>query len=87
MVTYFTGVCSTFLSDMAHADKAGLDQMHRQFALESVQFHQALPIYAYKPDFLGKLKQQQCVVLKSAAGSGSAQDCCVAFATVSRLLY
>lgn len=80
MVTYFTGVCSTFLSDLAHADKSGLDQMQMQHALESVQFHQALPIYAYKPDFLGKLKQQQCVVLRSSAGSGNASICCGACA-------
>lgn len=71
MVTYFTGVCSTFLSDMKiNAHTAGLDLIHRQFGLESVQFLQALPIYASKPDFLGKLRRQQCIVLKSAAGSG-----------------
>ena len=65
MVTYFTQVCSTFLSDMkAKMSKAGLDQIHRQFGLESVQFHQALPMYASKHDFLGKLQQKQCVVLK-----------------------
>ena len=77
MVTYFTGMCSTFLRDMSvNADEAGLDRMHRQFGLESVQFHQALPIYAYKLDFLGKLQQQQCVVLKSAAGSGNHATAC-----------
>ncbi len=77
MVTYFTQVCSTFLSDMkAKMSKAGLDQIHRQFGLESVQFHQALPMYASKHDFLGKLQQKQCMVLKSAAGSGTRSTCC-----------
>lgn len=76
MVTYFTQVCSSFLSKMkAKMSKAGLDQIHRQFGLESVQFLQALPMYASKHDFLGKLQQKQCVVLKSAAGSGTRSTC------------
>lgn len=73
MLSYFQDTCTVFLRDMkAHANKAGLDRVHTLFQLESLQFQQALPMYAVKPDFLSLLKQKQCVVLTAAAGTG---DC------------
>ena len=75
MLSYFQGMCTTFLSDMkTNATKAGLDRILRLFQLESVQFQQAMPMYAVKPDFLALLQQKQCIVLKAAAGTGNCPD-------------
>lgn len=68
-VQYFSNVCASWLSNMS-TDKAGLDRMHHQFEVESAQFHQGLPIYAHKADFLGLSKKKQCIVLRAAAGFG-----------------
>lgn len=75
MMSYFQQMCASLLGDMTtHATTAGLDQLHRLFQLELLQFQQAMPMYAFKPDFLALLKQKQCIVLKAAAGTGNCPE-------------
>ena len=70
-ITFFTELCTTLLNSIkSTVEQAQLDILHRHFELEKEEFHQALPLYAAKPDFLNFWKQNQSILLRSAPGSG-----------------